>query len=175
MLVSLIIMSSLLLSQQSMKDDKHRLYGSEFSKGKVVSIKDALSHPDTYDEQIVTIEATVSSVCEMKGCWMYVTDGAYEIRVNFKDYAFFVPYDSPGKQVKIQGKIYKKIVDKNTLKHWAEDSKKHWAEDSKSADTNPKDFSEDKLMVLFEASGVLIEGGSPLSEEQKEAISGEKE
>lgn len=167
MLVSLIIMSSLLLSQPSMKDDKHRLYGSEFSKGKVVSINDALSHPDTYDEQIVTIEATVSSVCEMKGCWMYVTDGAYEIRVNFKDYAFFVPYDSPRKQVKIQGKIYKKIVDKNTLKHWAEDSK--------SADTNPKDFSEDKLMVLFEASGVLMEGGSPLSEEQKEAISGEKE
>jgi len=167
MLALTIIISSLMLGQPSMKSEKGRLYGAELSKNNVVSIKDALSRPDAYDGQIVIIEGSVSSVCEMKGCWMYVTDGTNEIRVNFKDYAFFVPYDSPGKLVKIQGKIYKKIVDKNTLQHWAEDSR--------SDDVDPKDFSEDKLMTLFEASGVLMEGGSPLSEEQRKVIEGGKD
>ncbi len=168
MLAYLVIVGSLLLNQPSMKmAEKDRLYGAEFSKGQIVSIKDALSRPEDYEGKTVVLEGEVSSVCEMKGCWMYVSDGVNEIRVNFKDYSFFVPYDSPGKKVKIQGKIYKKMVDKNTLKHWAEDSK--------SVDVNAKEFNEDKLMILFEASGVLMQGGSPLSDEQRKAIGGEKD
>ena len=51
----------------------------------------------------VLIEGTIGDVCQAKGCWMTVRDQDQEVRVEFKDYGFFVPYSAGGKPVRLEG------------------------------------------------------------------------
>jgi hypothetical protein len=141
-----------------------KLYGEAHKESPVQPIADILRNGDAYNKQLVTIEGTVAEVCENKGCWMFVTDGKEKIRVDFKNYGFFVPWGSEGKRVRVEGKVYKKTVDKNVAKHWAEDQK--------SPDVRPEDITEDQVMVMLTAFAVTIENGTELSAEQQEVVSG---
>lgn len=141
-----------------------RLYGEQLKEVPLVEMHEILAHPSDYNKREVTLEATVAEVCQNKGCWMFVTDGKNRIRVDFKNYGFFVPYDSEGKKVRIQGKVYEKMVDKNVAKHWAEESK--------NPDVRAEEITEDVKMVMITASGVLMDGGSEFSQEQLDVIGG---
>jgi hypothetical protein len=143
---------------------KERTYGEKLTSTHTTSLGEILEHPASFSKKEVVFEATVSEVCQNKGCWMVVGDGQNKVRVDFKNYGFFVPWDSEGKKVRIQGKVYKKLIDKNVARHWAEDQK--------SSDVKPEEITEDREMVLVTASGVVMTDGSELSEEQKDAISG---
>src|SRR4051812_2901393 len=50
----------------------------------------------------VLVAGTIADVCTAKGCWLVVTDGSRQMRVMFKDYAFFVPKDIFGQHVLLQ-------------------------------------------------------------------------
>lgn len=102
---------------------------------------------DTLDVKFV---AEVSSVCKKKGCWMKVELDEDELaRVDFKDYAFFVPMDIENKEVIMQGKAYLKEISVDALKHYAEDAGK--SEEEIAAITEPE------LTLSFTADGVLVE------------------
>lgn len=93
--------------------------------------------------------ATVTNVCQAKGCWMklQLQDGT-EAMVKFKDYAFFMPTDSAGKEVIVNGKAFVEEMSIEDQKHYAKDAGKSEAEIAQIT-TPLKSFG-------FEADGVLL-------------------
>jgi len=70
----------------------------------------------------IALRGKVTEVCQMKGCWMVLTDGTLAVRTTFKDYAFFVPKDLAGRTVVAQGVLKRETVDEATRRHYAEDA-----------------------------------------------------
>jgi hypothetical protein len=80
--------------------------------------------------------------------------------VTFKDYGFFVPFDSEGKRARIKGTIIEKMVKKETLIHWEEEMK----------GGDPSRIKGDQMVVMMVATGVLMENGGELSSDQREMM-----
>jgi len=103
------------------------------------------------DQEALTlkVKGTVSEVCQAKGCWMTMDLGNQQsMRITFKDYGFFVPLESSGKQAVIEGVLKKELVSVATLQHLAKDAGKSEAEIN--AITQPESS------LVFVADGVLF-------------------
>lgn len=101
---------------------------------------------DTLD---VKFASTIKEMCSKKGCWMKLpTEEDQTVMVRFKDYGFFMPLNSEGKEVIVAGKAFVKETSVDELKHYAEDAGKSKEEIAK--------ITEPKLELAFEASGVLM-------------------
>lgn len=96
------------------------------------------------------LEGTIEEACQKKGCWMKVkVDGMEDpIRVTFKDYGFFVPLNSAGNTVVMEGVAKLDTVEVDVLKHYAEDAGK--SQEEIDAITEPE------IKLAFEAVGVKI-------------------
>ena len=79
--------------------------GSVLGDSLLVSLGDVMKDVDAYLDTPVTVEGSVTRVCQMKGCWMELTadDDTSSVRVTFKDYGFFVPTDSQGWVARLEG------------------------------------------------------------------------
>jgi hypothetical protein len=77
--------------------------------------------PSNVGREIV-LQGKVADVCQMKGCWMVLTDGTHALRTTFKDYGFFVPKDLAGRAVVVEGVLTRESVDEKTRRHYAEDA-----------------------------------------------------
>jgi len=102
------------------------------------------------DSLELKLEATINETCKMKGCWMTLDMGNGEqMRVNFKDYGFFVPKEGvSGKTAVIQGVAYRDTLSVDYLRHLAEDR-----------EATPQEIAainEPEVSVNFEATGVVI-------------------
>lgn len=75
-------------------------------------------------------------------------DNTTETMVRFKDYGFFMPLDSKGKEVIVEGKAFVKETSVDELKHYAEDAGKSKEEIAK--------ITESKVEYAFLANGVLM-------------------
>ena len=63
-------------------------------EGKVTG-QELLNQLSENDSVQVKVEAVINSICQKKGCWMYVDlNEETEMLVRFKDYGFFVPMDA---------------------------------------------------------------------------------
>ena len=138
------------------------VYGEPLAEMTPAEIHDVVAQSQRYDGQTILVEGVTGSVCQNRGCWMYITDGQEKIRVNFKDYGFFVPKGSEEKRVKAQGIVTSQHVSKETLQHWAEEE----------SGGDPSSIQNDSTIVMLTASGVVIEEGEELSPDQKELMSG---
>lgn len=97
----------------------------------------------------VKLSGTVSAACQTKGCWMTLTNpGGDELRVTFKDYAFFVPKDCAGKTAIVDGIARIETTSVADLKEYAKDDKK--SKEEIDAITEP--LNE----LVFEAKGVIL-------------------
>lgn len=128
-------------------------YGSPLSDHATYSLSQmhqTIQEEGSFEGKVV---GTIKEVCAHKGCWMTVElpDGS-DMRVTFKDYGFFVPKNSQGYPVVLEGIAQKSITDVAMLKHYAEDGGKSQAEID--AITDPEES------VAFEATGVVIEEGA---------------
>ena len=75
------------------------------------------------DSAIVRVEAPIISVCQKKGCWMYLElDSTIEMLVRFKDYSFFVPMECAGDTAIVQGVAKVDTLSIEWLKHLKEDA-----------------------------------------------------
>ncbi|WP_019949327.1 DUF4920 domain-containing protein [Hymenobacter aerophilus] len=103
----------------------------------------------TQDSAQVKLVGIASEVCQAKGCWMTMKlpDGR-EMRVKFKDYAFFVPKDISGKTIVINGWARRETVPVADLQHYAQDAGKSKAEIAA--------ITEPRQQLNFEADGVLV-------------------
>lgn len=103
----------------------------------------------TQDSAQVKLVGTANEVCQAKGCWMTMKlpDGR-DMRVKFKDYAFFVPKDISGKTIVINGWAHRETVPVADLQHYAQDAGKSAAEIAA--------ITEPQQQLNFEADGVLV-------------------
>jgi len=79
-----------------------------------VDFEELLVNPqDAAGFQIETI-GTVRQSCQVRGCWMSVRSSddanSEEITVRFKDYAFFMPFNSRGAEVRFQGELFMDVL-----------------------------------------------------------------
>ena len=76
------------------------------------------------EESTVILKTSVAEVCAKKGCFFVAQDGEYSARITFKDYGFFIPTDSQGKEVVLVGDFSVKTLSEEKAKHYAEDAGK---------------------------------------------------
>ena len=98
----------------------------------------------------VKFSTKIDEVCQKKGCWIKVplSDGKQSF-VKFKDYAFFMPFNSAGSEVILNGKAFKNETSVKELQHYAKDAGKSEEEIAK--------ITEPKVTFSFLADGVLLE------------------
>ena len=101
------------------------------------------------DSAQVKLVGKASAVCQAKGCWMTLpTADGKEMRVRFRDYAFFVPKDLSGHEVVVSGWAYRSTVPKSELQHYAQDAGK--------TDQEVAAITQDEQQLTFLADGVRV-------------------
>lgn len=141
--------SSTPANSNAAKDGKH--FGTTITANNAIPYEKVMAKMANTDSLNMKVTGKVKEVCLKKGCWMtLVSDkpGYPEMRVTFKDYAFFMPKDLSGKRVVVDGFARVETTSVETLRHFAEDAKK-----------SPQEIAaikEPKREVSFEAAGVLI-------------------
>jgi len=116
-------------------------------RSQAVTVTRAIEDTGTYGKPIL-IKGTVADVCRKKGCWLVVTDGFSEMRVTFKDYAFFVPKDSDTKDVLLEGIVSSREI--------SEDEARHYASESTTGTESPESIRGARQIVTMEATAVVI-------------------
>lgn len=108
----------------------------------ILNKEEGLEEVETADEKTAMgvktkVSAKVAEVCAMNGCWMELqTEGGETVRVQFKDYGFFVPRSMAGKEVVVAGQLYKQETSVADLQHFAKDAGK--SEEEIAQITEPK-------------------------------------
>ncbi len=130
--------------------DSSILYlGEKFDETNIIAMNQFVTQIANQDSLETTLKGKITSCCQKKGCWMTLSlENGEEMMVRFKDYGFFVPLDSEGKEVIIHGMAKKEMVPVDELKHYAEDAGKIQEEIDKI--TTPKDE------IRFLADGVIL-------------------
>ncbi|MGL5890881.1 MAG: DUF4920 domain-containing protein [Bacteroidia bacterium] len=135
--------------KKTVADTTLSFFGDTISVDGAIPANQLLAQLAGKDSMQVKLEGTIEEVCQKKGCWMKVQlDGENEMRVRFKDYAFFVPKDASGKKVIIDGWAYADSISVADLRHYAED-----AGDSKE---EIEKITKPEAEYTFMASGVII-------------------
>ena len=130
-------------------DGKH--FGAMIDAANAISYDELIPKMAATDSLAVKVSGKVGEVCQKKGCWMMLVPeqaGQPEMRITFKDYAFFMPKDLTGKHVVLEGYAYVEETPVDMLRHYAEDAGKSPEEIEK--------ITEPKREVAYEASGVVI-------------------
>ena len=130
-------------------DGKH--FGATITADNAITYEELVPKMANTDSLAIKITGTVGEVCQKKGCWMMLVSdqpGVPEMRVTFKDYAFFMPKDLTGKRVVLDGFAYISETSVEDLRHYAEDA-------GKSAEEIAA-ITEPEREVTYEASGVLV-------------------
>jgi hypothetical protein len=126
-------------------------FGTKVTSKRALSMSQLISKLGTLDSMPAKVTGTVTSVCQKKGCWMTLKSeiaGQPDMRVTFKDYAFFMPKDLSGRRVVVEGYAYVDVTPVDLLRHYAEDAGKSKAE--------IEAIKSPKRELAFEAAGVLI-------------------
>lgn len=137
-------------SASSAEMQEMHYYGDTITADGAISPAEFLAQIAGTDTLKTKVEASINETCKMKGCWMTLDmENGEQMRVSFKDYAFFVPKDGvQGKKAIIEGFAYTDTISVDHLKHLAEDGGK--SPEEIAAITEPE------VGVNFEAHGVII-------------------
>jgi hypothetical protein len=90
-------------------------FGKPLKGLKATPLADVLA--SAKDGDTVRIEGKAEAVCKNKGCWVTVREGDASVHVTFEGYSFFVPKDSAGKKVVLEGKVKVKAPDPGEVAH----------------------------------------------------------
>ncbi len=107
-----------------------KVYGQDFEASAPKSIDwllDSTKETQKSEEVLgkdLVVQAKIDKVCESKGCWFETKSSKGEsIRVTFKDYGFFIPKESLGKTITMQGQLIEKTLSVKTQRHYLKDAK----------------------------------------------------
>jgi hypothetical protein len=111
------------LSDPIQQTDTYEIYGSAFKDTpKQVTLEDLVNGASQYADQTVTTKGTIKKVCQKKGCFFIMeTADNQQIRISFKDYGFFIPTNTAGSSVKLNGTFTVKEISKEDAQHYAQD------------------------------------------------------
>lgn len=124
-------------------------YGDIIEENAVISSTELVAKIESEGTYSGKIVGEIKEVCTKKGCWfsMELPNGE-SMRVTFKDYGFFVPTNSQGFPIVMEGVATLSETDVETLRHFAEDQGKSKEE--------VEQITEPKREITFEATGVVI-------------------
>ena len=124
-------------------------YGDLIEENVVITSAELVSKIESEGTFSGKISGEIKEVCTKKGCWfsMELPNGE-SMRVTFKDYGFFVPTNSQGFPIVMDGVAKLTQTDVETLRHYAEDQGKSKEE--------VESITEPKREITFEATGVVI-------------------
>lgn len=133
-------------------EEPFELFGADLGDSPEVDVSNLIANPKEYAKQKIITSGIVRQACQKRGCWMDVRpeedrSGA-SITVRFKNYKFFVPLDSRGAKVRMEG------VTKVTTYSAADVT--HLEEEGAVIENKNPDGSVD--IVEFTASGVEMRG-----------------
>lgn len=110
------------LSEPVAVTESHEMFGAIVpDTGTPLSLGELVKDNDKYQDQEVLLATRIAKVCQSKGCFFVAQDGAVTARVSFKDYGFFIPTDSGGKDVVLLGVYSRESVTKEEAEHYAKD------------------------------------------------------
>jgi hypothetical protein len=122
------------LSEPVVVTDTHEFYGATLpDQGTPMRLDELINAADKYQGQEVLVATRIAKVCQKKGCFFVATQGAATARVSFKDYGFFIPTDSGGKDVLLLGTFSRTSVSVEEAEHYATDL-------GEAAESSPEDF-----------------------------------
>lgn len=121
------------------------------SMGKVISLKDKtkisemIKSPENFVGKNLLIEGKVVDVCTMRGCWMKVSSDKKKesMTIKVKDGEMVFPLSARGKNVMIEGELFKVVVDNKEAKEMKKDNHDHEAHKK-----------EGKTIYMFKPKGV---------------------
>ena len=100
----------------------HEFFGGTLPEGgEPISLSDLMNNSQDYLDHEVLVETRIAKVCQKKGCFFVAQQGPSTVRVSFKDYGFFIPTDSGGKEVVLLGTFSRKSVSQEEAEHYAAD------------------------------------------------------
>lgn len=100
-------------------------YGAGVTSGTTYDVPTVLANPTKYTHQdSVRVKGTILQTCKKKGCWVRVGTPEQNLLVRTKDHAYFVPIDSDGREVVIEGKLSAAEHSVAMRKHLLEDAGK---------------------------------------------------
>lgn len=88
-------------------EEPFELFGAKLGDSEEVEFEALIENPTAYRGKKVITSGVVRQNCQKKGCWMDVRPAddraATSLTVRFKDYGFFVPLNSRGARVRMEG------------------------------------------------------------------------
>lgn len=145
---SLSVLATLILLTGIMAADKRAAhFGEPFTDAEKVALEKVMSSVSEYSKKSVKIEGEIRDVCQSKGCWLVLTEGEHAMRVSFKDYGFFVPKDSAGKRVVVEGVVEEKTITELAARHYASESRDK---------VDPQSIKGPQRVITMVATGVEI-------------------
>jgi hypothetical protein len=110
------------LSEPVVKDASSETYGQVLNTAlKEVSISDLATDSAQYINQPFQLKTRIAKVCQKKGCFFIAQQNEHVFRVSFKDYGFFIPTDSSGKTVLLNGELIQKEISEEQAAHFSAD------------------------------------------------------
>ncbi len=101
------------------------LFGAELTGSSEVSFEELLAKPKDYVGKKVTTSGVVRQNCLKRGCWMAVRPesdrAAISLTVRFRNYKFFVPLNSRGARVKMEGTLKVRTMTAEEVAHMEEE------------------------------------------------------
>jgi Domain of unknown function (DUF4920) len=103
-------------------DQKPEVFGEALAQGQVVtSLAAVTTNPDAFAGKSIFTTGVVRASCLKRGCWMEVRPkedrGGATLTVRFKGYKFFVPLDSRGAHVAVEGKVQVTTLSADDVAH----------------------------------------------------------
>ena len=92
-------------------------FGKDLSDARILPVKDVLDRPEAFEGKTVKLEGTILEVCQAEGCWLTLGEGDSRITVNMERHSFFVPKDSSGRHVIVEGKIIRRVMSEEEIEH----------------------------------------------------------
>lgn len=140
------------VNEEQLEEVAYLKYGNNIDDSNTISseqLSEVFAQLQPNDSMAVKVRTSINEVCAKKGCWIEVPVGDEKARVSFKDYSFFLPRNSQGKEVILEGVAYKSTTSIADLKHYAMDAGKS----QKEIDA----ITEDEVTLSVEAVGALVE------------------
>jgi hypothetical protein len=122
-------------------------FGAGVTLGSTVPADDVLAQPSEFGGKILRLTGKVDSVCAKKGCWMRIGTSEKNILVRFREYGFFVPTDSAGREVIMEGVA--------SISEISVEMRRHYLEDAGKPEEAAK-VTEPETAVTFLATGVAL-------------------
>ena len=120
-ILSTMVALLLMLSTSVLAKDK--VYGKGVSLTEVTKISTILANPESFEGKKVLVEGIITSVCEARGCWMFIASDKnfQEIKIKVLDGVIVFPMSAQGKIAKVEGVL----EDANNLDAYEKKNPKH--------------------------------------------------